>query len=113
MLAYCIAYVYRWKYGIEGYTIWAVLFTIVFLMITMKFSFKSDLVGWFGDHVFSIYILQRIPMMVLSHWGLFVSRKYIYLLLSILFTVILAVLFEKFTKMLRDYGTKLIGISKK
>ena len=111
--AYCFAYMYRWKYGIEGYTVWGLLFVLVFLIVTMKFSFKSDLIGWFGDHVFSVYILQRIPMMILSHYGWFANRKYMFLILSVLFTVVLAVLFERFTKMLRDGGAKLIGTFKR
>ena len=49
-------------HGIEAYSVWASLFTLAVVMVTMKVSIKSTALEWVGKRVFSIYILQRIPM---------------------------------------------------
>lgn len=91
---YCISYLNRWNYGIEGYTIWAIMFIILLLLISMKVSIQSNILSWFGEHVFSIYILQRIPMIVLNHFGFAENHKYMFLIMSLLYTMVLAVIFE-------------------
>lgn len=41
----------------------ALLFSILFVLIQMKFSFgKSRILSRLGKHVFSVYMLQRIPI---------------------------------------------------
>ncbi len=92
---YCLAYLKRWDYGIEGYTVWGGTFTVLLLLLSMKFCFRSNILDWFGEHVFSIYILQRIPMIVLQYVGVAESHKYMFLIMSLLITMILAILFEK------------------
>lgn len=92
---YCLSFIKRWDYGIEGYTIWAITFMAVLLMITMKVSFRSRILSWYGNHVFSIYILQRIPMMILSRTGLAAEHKYMFFILSFLMTTVVAIVFEK------------------
>lgn len=94
---YSLSYFNRWKYGIEGYTVWAVLFTIMIVVVTMKISVYNNLLKWFGNHVFSIYILQRIPMILLAQTSLNEHHKYIFLILSVLITIFIAIAFDSFT----------------
>lgn len=96
-LLYFLSFRVRWKYGIEGYTIWACSFTALVLLVTMKIGFCNPILTWFGNHVFSVYILQRIPMMVLQHFGLAESNKYVFLILTLLMTVFLSLVFDYFT----------------
>ena len=106
---YCLGYFQRWNYGILSYTAYAVMFIILLILITMKIRIKSRLLDWFGDHVFSVYILQRIPMIVLDYLGVLENHKYLYLVLCIVFTMILAVMFEniRFLKgKKRNHGRK-------
>lgn len=93
---YCLSYIKRWKFGIEGYTVWATAFMLVILLITMKASLNHPVLDWFGSHVFSIYILQRIPMSVLQYLGVATKHKYMFMVLSILATMAIASIFEKF-----------------
>lgn len=93
IIVYCISFINRWNYGIEGYTVWAIAFTLVVLLITMKISISSNILSWFGDHVFSIYILQRIPMMLLSDQG-FAEHKYMFLCIAFIGTVFIAMVFD-------------------
>lgn len=100
---YCVSFINRQKYGIEGYTVWAIAFTLVMLLITMKISISSNLISWFGDHVFSIYVLQRIPMMLLSDMG-FAEHKYMFLCIAFVGTVFIAMVFDHvITKRIQNF----------
>ena len=94
MAVYLVSYQYRKRYGIEGYTVWAVSFTILTVLYTMKCSVRSHFLEWLGIHVFGIYILQRIPMNLLQRAGLIEGHKYACFALSLAATLFLAVLFR-------------------
>lgn len=81
-------------YGIKAYSVWACLFTLVVVMITMKASIKSTMLEWIGKRVFSIYILQRIPMTVLTKTGFTQNSPYTFIVLVFLITIGLAVIFD-------------------
>lgn len=94
--AYILAF-FRRGHGIEAYTVWALLFTFLLIAVTMKVSICNPFLEWFGKHVFSIYILQRLPMTLLGHFGYIGSHKYISLIAVFVSTMFIAVLFEKVT----------------
>ncbi len=96
-VVYIAAFLHRWDYGIEGYTVWAVAFTILLVMITMKAHIHNELLEWFGKHIFSIYMLQRLPMIILDHFGCIESHKYISLVVVFLVVIPLALIFESIT----------------
>lgn len=95
VLVYCISFRNRWRYGIEGYTVWAMAFVAVVVLFTMKVSVSSHIFTWFGEHVFSVYMLQRIPMTIFSDLG-FARNKYMFLVICIISTVLLADLFDRY-----------------
>lgn len=97
VLAYLEAYNMRSDYGIYSYTVWAVLFTLGIVMITMKVKITNPVLEWFGNHVFSVYILQRIPMILLSRYGVADRHKYELMIASIIVTVLLAEIFDRCT----------------
>ncbi len=78
-----------------SYTIWGVAFTLFVVITTMKVTFGNKVLEFFGDHVFSIYILQRLPMIILSNLGLAKSNRYLFFALSLLITILLAIIFDK------------------
>ena len=84
-------------YGIEAYSVWASLFTLAVVMVTMKVSIKSTALEWVGKRVFSIYILQRIPMIVLTETGFTQNSPYAFLVLVFLITLGIAVIFDYVT----------------
>ena len=79
--------------GIEGYSLWAIMFVMLILTLSMKVSINNGILQWFGSHVFSVYILQRIPMLVFTHFGLN-GKKYAFVAMSFLVTIVLAVFFD-------------------
>ncbi len=105
---YIVSFFHRWDYGLGGYTVWAIAFTLILVLVTMKVYIHNNLLEFFGKHVFSIYILQRIPMMLLDHFGCIESHKYISLVAVFLVIIPLALIFEKGT----DAIIALIGAPK-
>ena len=81
-------------YGIKAYSVWACLFTLAVVMITVKISIKSTVLEWIGKRVFSIYILQRIPMIILTKTGFTQKSPYTFFVLVFLITLGIAVIFD-------------------
>ena len=96
-VSYLVSYKYRNSFGIEGYTVWAVCFISLVILATMKVRIYNRILEWFGMHVFSIYILQRLPMILLDRMGLIDSHKYLCLIAVFALTIPLAIAFEKAT----------------
>lgn len=95
-LAYTLFYFKR-DDGIEFYSMWGILFMALVVLATMKVKIGNGILDFFGSHVFSVYILQRIPMIILSKLGLAASHKYVFVVLCFVCTVVMAVLFDFFT----------------
>ncbi len=83
-----------WMY--EGLS---VLFVLLIVLMTEKLVIGNPVLRFLGTYTFEIYILQRIPMMLLEEWmptgGIW---KVPYFLLCFGITIGLSVLFRKFTK---------------
>ena len=63
------------------------------VLVTMKFSLYNFLLTWLGAHLFPLYIYQRLSMMVLATLypqELVASHPYVYMILCIVITVIVA-----------------------
>lgn len=64
---------------------------------TMRVLFKNKVLVWCGKHLFEIYILQRIPMMVFKHFGLGEWNIYVYFAACAAVTFLLIFPFQKLT----------------
>ena len=80
--------------GVEFYGMWAIMFMALIVFASMKVHIGNGILEFFGSHVFSIYILQRLPMKLLDHLGLAESNKYVFVVMSLLITIALAVTFD-------------------
>ncbi len=76
------------------YSIYAVVFTLLVMLVTVKVEIRSPVLKWIGDRLFWIYIMQRIPMMVLKHFGYASAHPYRTALISFVVTIILALFFD-------------------
>lgn len=92
VIAYCFFFMKRGG-GIEWYSMWGLMFMALLLIVCMKVKINNNILQWFGSHVFSVYILQRIPMIILSHFG-FNSHRYAFIAVSFVLTVCLAYMFD-------------------
>ena len=68
--------------GVLSYTLCSAVFCVLVVWVTMKLKLCNNVLGWLGTNSFSIYILQRIPMIIFSHFGLN-SKPYVFAALVI------------------------------
>lgn len=83
----------RHNRGIKYYSLWGILFMMLIVTLSMKFISGSQILRWFGSHVFSFYILQRIPFLLLSRFG-YQNSPVFFVAVSFLFTISLSALFD-------------------
>ena len=72
----------------------ALLFSLSFVLIQMKFSFgKSRILSRLGKHVFSVYMLQRIPFMLLTELNL--NRNiYLFFIITLFLTMLISMVYD-------------------
>lgn len=75
------------------------LFMAALLLLTMVWRFDNPVLRYFGEHLFSVFILMRLPMELLEYAGL-AENVYIFMALSFVCTVILAHVFDLFLQKL-------------
>ena len=86
---------------IIAFEIFAISFMAVILLLSMKIKLENPILNMLGKHVFSIYILQRIPMTLFQELGLAGDDNHLlFFASSFAATVFIAVMFDKFTKKL-------------
>ena len=99
------------KSKMTAYEIFVLSGIAVLLAISLKVKFGNPVLSFLGKNVFEIYILQRIPMIILK--GV-IPDKYLYFFVCFAATIVLALLFRfaengidflidgKFIKSIRD-----------
>ena len=80
--------------GLIIYWIWAAAFMLMIVLVSMKLKIGNPILDSLGRHVFSIYILQRIPMSVFKYLGL-TGNNMLYFCLCFAVTVLMALVFDK------------------
>jgi len=78
------------------YEISQVSLCAVIVAATMKIDIHNKILQFLGTHLFEIYILMRIPMIILLHFH--ITNTYFFVLISFAVTVALAFLFKKVLK---------------
>ena len=74
------------------FNITSVLFCILLAVISSKISLNSKSLKWSGDHLFQIYIYQRLPMIIISTLfpSLVISHHWLFVLACFTVTVLIA-----------------------
>ena len=88
------------KYNYIFYYLMTISFTLSIVFATMKIQFKSKALKWFGDNLFWVYILQRIPMMILHKLNYANGNAYRTALISFIATIVLTLIYSKFQKII-------------
>lgn len=76
------------------HNLFAIFAVILMMLITMKVKIGNNILDFFGGHIFSFFILQRLPMIALDELG-FSRHKYAFIIVSFIATVCLTVIFDK------------------
>ncbi|MCM1286163.1 MAG: acyltransferase family protein [Acetobacter sp.] len=69
------------------------LFGILVLLLTMKVQVHNNILEFCGKHLFSIFILQRIPMIILKNVGLNENIP-LFMILATVLTFVIAIPFD-------------------
>lgn len=72
---------------------------LLIVYITTNVYIKNEILFWFGNNLFSFYILQRLPMIYLKKAGL-ANDVYLYFLYSFIISIVLTYSFSKLTQLL-------------
>lgn len=99
-----ILYIYFFQYRytrLMMFNVVAILFCLIFVFLSMKLSFHSQILSWMGGHLFWIYILQRIPMILFQYYHIHEWDPYLYLSLCFVATIILAYYINCFANYLK------------
>lgn len=76
-----------------NYNLFAIFFALTITAMMMKVQIRSTVLDWFSQHIFSFFILQRIPMLVLRHYG-YAKEPYFYIIMSFFLTIVMSVFFD-------------------
>lgn len=83
--------------NLATYLFSCVFFGLSVVILTMKLNFENKALKWIGEHAFSIYMLQRIPMILLYDADVLAMYPHISFAVSFAVTLFLASGFDKFT----------------
>ena len=90
-----------WKVNILCYMMTMLLFAICVVLFTMKFEIKNPILIYCGKHLAGLYLLQRIPMILLQDFfdtGSESPQRYLYLVLSLALTLLLDAVFTRWIR---------------
>lgn len=87
---------WRQYIGIDRIGICSILFSFALIGFSTWIKLNNPALQWLGNHCFSIYMLQRIPMILLSHFGL-QDRKILFTTAVIIIALFLAWGFKRLT----------------
>lgn len=82
---------YIFKSNLIAHELLAIIFCLDIVLITTFIKIENSILLFLGKHTFKIYILQRIPMILLQKR---IGGGYAYLILSLIVTIGLAVIFK-------------------
>lgn len=81
-----------------GSNVKAVAFVMAIVLFTMRIPIRNVALQWCGQHLFPLYIYQRIPMIILFAFdplGFSTWRMLIYLAFSLIVTILIAIFYPK------------------
>lgn len=81
-----------YKKNVVFYEVRVLTFTMAVVLLSMKVTFKSQILSWMGGNLFEIYILMRLPMMLLKKH--FIGHNYWYLFTTIVITYFMVIAFK-------------------
>lgn len=104
--AFCILYLLQAHplIGLFATVLRSVPFCLTIAFLLTKIRIYNKVLAWSGNFTFELYILQRIPMIILKTVGVDQFNIYVYFVLCVIFTLIIAVayrfVFGKINKLL-------------
>ena len=85
---------YWLKGNVVAYSVLACIFVLLITLISIKVQIHNKALQWLGKYSFSIYIVQRLPMMLLSHLNINENIA-VFSLVSVVATLFVAFVYQK------------------
>lgn len=98
----------EWPEHLSAYLAASVVFAEIIVMLTAKFRVRNAILRYCGKHLFSLYILQRLPMMVLAETTL-AGNIPVFFLCSFVLTLLLSWLYDQLVPRLWTKAEKAIA----
>ena len=93
-VGFCLTFFIR-KYAANNlFLLLSISFTFSIVMLMKFIPIKNKLLNWLGSSLFQIYILMRLPMMILIKYDYFKEHPLRYSVLSLIITIIIAILYK-------------------
>lgn len=83
------------KMNLVLYVTQSIVFALFLVAVTSRVTIGNRCLAWLGKHSFSIYILQRIPMLFLDHFGVSVRNRWVFVLASAVATGLISWVFDQ------------------
>lgn len=99
-------FLHHYRTHMSLYILHGIAFVMVINHVSMTIALHSKILQWLGAHIFGIYLLQRVPMILGSHFGMAQGGAMLtasYFFISLLVTLLLSVGFNQMTSLLGKY----------
>ena len=85
------------------------LFSLIIIILSMKIKFNNEFLKFLNIHSYSIYLLQRIIMIIIYYKNLFQQNEFIRLIFLFISIFFISCLFDKYTIYIDLYINKNIN----
>lgn len=79
--------------SVVSYSLCACVFALIITLLTMKVQVNNVILQFLGKYLFPIFILQRIPMIIMSSLG--ITNSFLFTIVAVMVTIPMAVIFDK------------------
>lgn len=94
---------YKFRYNPWIMNIHSIMFMALVIILLTKIKIGNKFLQYLGKNLFSIFILQRIPMIILSYFDLFTTNMYmIFVFVALIATFILSYLYNRYVPKIVD-----------
>lgn len=105
ILFYVVAHNF-WNLNLVMYVLTVLLFAIGIVFATMKFQIKNRFLIYCGNHLQGLFLLHRLPMMLLGSYSFFRSNLYIFFVTMVALTFLLEAMFDRLFQCTREIDGK-------
>ena len=84
------------------FEVYSIVFCLLVIELSIIINLRSKILKWYGDRLFWFYILQRIPMIVLTELG-YSNHPYRFALIAFVVTTVLTGIFDYVMKYLDKF----------
>lgn len=83
------------------YEVMSLFFVNILILVLKKIKIDNKFALYFGKNLFSLYLLQRIPMIIFKQVGLANYNAYLYFIVCFIATILIGNIFNKITKKIK------------